>query len=156
MNLLDKVTISNVVEGDLDNILSLARLVSEKDVFPTLSIDGQHALIESQEKDVKEILNREIYNALKVEIESKLVAYIAWRNHCHLAQLYVDSEFQGKGIGTLLINEAIKMIKAPSLRVRSSINAVDFYKNNGFMPTGSETEINKIKFVPMERKLKNI
>ena len=151
---MDILITSNVAEEDLPEILSLARKVSESDVFPTLSKAGQNALKYSQVKDTADIVHNEIYQALKVKAGGKLVAYVAWRNGYYLAQLFVDSAYQGKGIGTRLVNEVVKLAKGPRLEVRASINAVGFYKKYGFIPTGEESEINNIKFVPMEYKIR--
>ncbi|WP_455209113.1 GNAT family N-acetyltransferase [Kaarinaea lacus] len=147
---MENLIITEVVEKDLAEILTLANKVSELYVFSTLSLAGQNALKNSQEKDTANIVHNEKYQALKVKAGNKLVGYIAWRHGFHIAQLYVDPEYQGKGIGTLLVDEVVTLAKEPRLKVRSSLNAVGFYKKYGFEPTGEETEINNIKFVPME------
>ncbi|MEF1211824.1 GNAT family N-acetyltransferase [Vibrio alginolyticus] len=35
------------------------------------------------------------------------------------------------------------------VRLRASVNAVNFYKSQGFVATGSELEVSGIRFVPM-------
>jgi len=150
---MNGLIVSNIEEDDLHEIFSLVNKVIEEHVFPALSNEGRKTIRNTLNKDTSDILNKELYQALKVEIGSTIVGYIAWRHGHHIAQLYVDSEYQGKGVGTLLINEVIKRASSPCLKVRASLNAVPFYMKIGFIPKGNESEINGIKFLPMEYKI---
>lgn len=140
-------------EKDLPAILSLANSVLEKHVFPTLPDKGISTLLNSLNSDVSDILDKGLYQALKVEIGNKIVGYIAWRNGNYIAQLYVDSNYQRQGIGAMLVNEALKKARDSVLKVRASLNAVPFYIKYGFTSVGKESEINGIKFLPMEYKI---
>jgi GNAT superfamily N-acetyltransferase len=73
---------------------------------------------------------------------------VAWRHGGYIAQIYVDSTCQGKGIGTALLNEVVRMARGPVLEVKSSLSAAPFYVKYGFVPTGEESELNGIAFVP--------
>ena len=56
-----------------------------------------------------------------------------------LDALFVEPSLAGRGIGRELLEFLIGMAKAagcPSLRVNSSLNAVGFYRANGFSETG--------------------
>ena len=150
---MSKAVISEIDDNDLHEIFSLANKVVKEHVFPMLSEDGIKSIQASLKTEISDILNRELYQALKVKIDGKVVGYIACRNGDHITQLYVDSAYQGRGIGTILIDAVIKQATGPVLKVRASLNAVSFYKNVGFVPQGNETEINGIKFMPMEYKL---
>ena len=48
--------------------------------------------------------------------------------------LFILEDFQGKGIGTVLVNEAIKMVGLPlTLKcVKSNINALNYYKSHNW------------------------
>jgi GNAT superfamily N-acetyltransferase len=147
--LSNKLELSDVIAADIPELIALARKVTELNVFPTLSDAGREAIRQAQAKDTANIVNHEIYKAIKVKIDDRLVAFIAWRNGYYLAQLFVDPEYQGKGIGTCLLDEFVKRAERTHLEVRSSINAVDFYRKYGFVPTGEAAEVNNIRFVPM-------
>jgi len=153
---MNGLLVSDIVDDDLDAIFSLANEVLEQQVFPALSKAGINTILNSLNKNTSNIFNKHVYQALKVEIEGKIVGYIAVQHGNHITQLYVDTEYQGRGIGTLLIKEIIKRTSYPLLTVRSSLNAVPFYKKIGFIPTGSESEINGISFLPMELKKTHI
>ena len=150
---MNGLLVSDIEEDDLHEIFALANKVIEEHVFPTLSKEGRNTIRNTLNKDTSDILNKELYQALKVEMDSKIVGYIAWRHGYHIAQLYVDSEYQSKGIGTLLVNEVIKRSNSSLLKVRASLNAVQFYMKIGFIPVGNESVINGIKFLPMEFKI---
>lgn len=76
------------------------------------------------------------------------------RDYCHVSLLFVDPIHQRNGIGLMLVNAALRLIKihAPEVRevtVNSSPNAVDAYKRFGFRVTGDLQFKNGIAFVPM-------
>jgi len=146
---MDGLRVSTIYKEDLPTIVGLANKVVEQYVFPGLSEQGQQSIRKSLDKDTSDI-PKDSYQALKAEIRNQIVGYVAWRNGYHIAHLYVDAEYQGKGIGRLLLNEVIKRTSCELLKVRSSLNAVPFYTKMGFVQTGNEAEINGIKFLPME------
>ncbi len=147
---MDKLNITDVLERDLPDILSLVCDVSELDIFPTLSRAGQQVFKESQKKSIWGIVDTEKYKAVKVKVRDEIVAYIAWREGIILSQLVVASECQGKGIGTLLVDEVVKRAASQNIKVKSSLNAFGFYKKYGFLQTGEKKETNSIIFIPME------
>lgn len=149
---MNGMRVSDIEEHDLHELFSLANKVLEEHVFPALSKEGRKTIRDTLNKDSSDILNKEMYQALKVEIGSKIVGYIAWRHGHHIAHLYIASEYQHKGIGTLLINEVIKRARGQILTVRASLNAVPFYKKMGFIPMGEESVLNGIRYLPMEYK----
>ena len=146
---MKKFPVSKVTKEDLPEILQLAREASELQVFPTLSKAGQKTLLASLEKDTLEIINPELYQAYKIRSGARLLGYAALRNHRYLAQLFVDSEYQRQGVGTALLDKMVTLVTEPALKLRASINAVEFYKNYGFVAAGEEAEVNAIRFLPM-------
>ena len=67
----------------------------------------------------------------------------------HLSLLFVRKEFQGQGIGRMLIDRIQK--DAPgSLTVHSSPYAVEFYRRMGFQDTDVEQLEDGIRFTPMK------
>ncbi len=150
---MDNYRISPVTGDDMDAIISLANRVLERHVIPTLSDEGQQAIRRSVEENTRQILDPDIYQARKVEIGREIVAYAAWRHGFYIAQLYVDSDYQGRGIGRALLDNIKAMASGPELELRASLNSVPFYRKNGFRPTGDEAEINGIRFLHMSHKI---
>jgi GNAT superfamily N-acetyltransferase len=142
--------ISEVREADLPAALGVARTASEADIFPTLSELGQQTLRKAQEHDIADIVHKDYYRALKAEIDNRLAGYVAWRNGDYLAQLYVDPAWQGRGIGTALLDRMVNEVTQARIKLRASLNAVSFYERYGFVQTGEVAEANNIRFVPME------
>ena len=71
----------------------------------------------------------------------------------HISILFVDTKYQGKGIGKLLLDEAFKRLreqKYKKLTVYAAPNAVEFYRKHGFSVMGRLTEHDGIQYVPMQ------
>lgn len=145
-----QLIVTPVEMADLAQVAELEQRVSQAFVYPTLTPAGQMALRESQSLYLQDILDTEHYQALKVSDAQHLVGIIAVRDGDYVAKLFVDADYQGQGIGSMLLNE-ICLQKSPgtTLQVRSSLNAVGFYEAYGFHATGPETEVNNIRFLPM-------
>lgn len=80
---------------------------------------------------VKEILPKaEIYVYL---IKENIVGFIGL-NHNYIEGIFVDTNNQCNGIGTLLLNKAKETRNNLTLNVyKKNINAINFYKKNGFV-----------------------
>ena len=61
-----------------------------------------------------------------------------WKPSNFIHHLYIDQKYQNKGIGTLLLNEALRHIKFPvTLKcLEDNTKAVDFYIRRGFLKQG--------------------
>jgi predicted GNAT family N-acyltransferase len=60
---------------------------------------------------------------------------------------------QGQGIGKRLLSALLNTTDSTEISLRSSVNAVGFYKSYGFEVTGNEADFNGIRFVPMSLQL---
>ncbi|MFO7842514.1 MAG: GNAT family N-acetyltransferase [Bacteroidales bacterium] len=78
-----------------------------------------------------------------VAIENNMVVgFIAMVNN-YLAALFVKTDWQGKGIGTALLNLIKKKRKNIELKVfKKNSKSVDFYKQSGFTIVAEEVEEN--------------
>lgn len=68
-----------------------------------------------------------------------IIRQVVHDDHIELRTLYVDSDFFGKGVGTRLWEESLRLLpknKPISVEVATYTKAVDFYKKLGFVDTG--------------------
>lgn len=87
--------------------------------------------------------------------EQKSIGIIEIKEYCHIAMFFVKPEFQKRGVGKALFNEALSRISAKEngtkkLTVNSSLHAVPSYEQLGFKVKTKEQCYNGIRFVPME------
>ena len=80
---------------------------------------------------VKEVLpNAEIYVYV---IKEKIVGFVGVNNN-YVEGIFVDTNYQGDGIGTSLLNKVKENRDNLILSVyKKNVNAINFYKKNGFM-----------------------
>ena len=75
---------------------------------------------------------------LKCVDDGRIVGVVLVKNFWNLCSLFVEPSYHRRGIGRLLIQEAIKQCAArserPYLRINAAANAVEFYRAMGFMP----------------------
>lgn len=87
--------------------------------------------------------------------EQQAVGIIEIKEYCHVALFFVKPEYQKRGYGKALFNEALSIISSQKndirkLTVKSSLNAVPSYKQLGFKIKAKEQCYNGIRFIPME------
>jgi GNAT superfamily N-acetyltransferase len=88
-------------------------------------------------------------------IDSKLVGMIEIRDNKYISLLFVDKEYQGKGIAKKLFEKSLKEIirRDPKLNkfyVHASPYSIPIYKKMGFIETDDMQEENGMKYLPME------
>lgn len=86
---------------------------------------------------------------------SMLVGMVETRDNKYISLLFVDKAFQGRGIAKSLFKVALDEIleRDPStekILVHSSPYSISVYKKLGFKETGTITEENGIRYLPME------
>jgi GNAT superfamily N-acetyltransferase len=90
--------------------------------------------------------------------QSKIIGMLSVINESHIALLFVAQEYQRKGIGKKLIDEAIKkcLDRNPDLSevaVSSSPNSKSFYEEAGFEALGDEINEEGMRFTPMRKSI---
>ena len=78
-----------------------------------------------------------------------LVGVLAMREPQHIGLFFVQSEFQGRGIGGRLFRYMQKDYAVKEFTVNSSPYAVTIYEKLGFVPTDAEQVTNGIRYTPM-------
>ena len=88
--------------------------------------------------------------------DDKLVGVIATRNeHHHIGLLFVDKNYQRKGIGRQLIQHILGMKDEEPITVNASPYGHEFYKKLGFADTCEEQITNGVRYYPMKRSAGN-
>ena len=87
-----------------------------------------------------------------------VVGMIEMRRNRHVSLLFVEQEFQGKGVGGELLGRALELCRRTDSQIRevtvnSSPNAVKAYERMGFQSTGGEQNISGVRSVPMVKVL---
>ena len=119
-------------ESDLDAILKLfVKSIQEtcKNDYSTEQISAWIGSIEDRGKWLDRI--REQYFVL-VEVDDRLAGFASLKNRSHIDLLYVDPQFQRKGIAKYLLNELLRSTAEAKITTHSSITARPFFEKNGF------------------------
>jgi predicted N-acetyltransferase YhbS len=144
-----QMDIQSVELKDFDSIKRLIKDVSERDIFPKLSARGKMAYRTHILPDVYSAFDDRQFYSLKVVSDGEIVGFGSLREGRYLTYLFVSKTIQGKGLGRRLINVLLESTTAKEISLRSSVNAIGFYKSCGFEVTGEEAEFHGIRFVPM-------
>lgn len=86
--------------------------------------------------------------------DKEAVGIIEIKDYCHISMFFVKPQYQRKGCGKALFNEALSIIIGKArginkLTVNSSLNAVSSYERLGFKIQSKEQCFNGIRFIPM-------
>ena len=93
---------------------------------------------------------------LIAETENQIVGTAAIEN-VELCTFFVHPDFQGKGVGSLLLKEIEKIAvenKIEIIRFASSLTAVSFYEKMGYQKNGADKTETAGRQIGMEKKLK--
>jgi ribosomal protein S18 acetylase RimI-like enzyme len=86
----------------------------------------------------------------------RIVGVIGTRDTFHISLLFVDRDFQNRGIARQLFNTVLEELKNAQsgksfqITVNSSPYAVKIYEKLGFTAIGPETENKGIRYTPMK------
>ncbi len=98
--------------------------------------------------DCRELINTfDIYGTY--DAKKELVGVIGLQGGQHICLFFVKKSYQKTGIGKMLFEKILSLVKDKELTVNSSPCAVNIYKKLGFKVTDNEQDINGIRFTPM-------
>lgn len=143
------IDINPVLVEDIPEISRLVERTSELQVIPTLSTEGKVSMRSARSSDVAAIGDSSKYRALKAVSGDRIIGYVAWRDSCYVAQLYVCPDSQHSGVGRALLDALIACSRYNKLHLRASINSVGFYDRYGFTRDGAEATDRGIRYIPM-------
>ncbi|RPB31379.1 GNAT family N-acetyltransferase, partial [Vibrio diabolicus] len=86
---------------------------------------------------------------LKLIENSKVIGFAALRENDYITHLFIDTKFQNKGLGKLLLDNLLSLTESSEVRLRASVNALNFYESQGFIATEGEQNVDGVRFVPM-------
>lgn len=138
-----------VTNKDLTAVKQLIITVSNSDVLPLLNTQGQQEYQKVILPGIEVTFDQANFTSIKALLNGRLVGFAALREGHYLTHLFVDKSAQGKGVGKQLLDQLLGLTTADTITLRSSINAVNFYRSYGFHTTGDEADFNGIRFVPM-------
>ncbi|PML77302.1 GNAT family N-acetyltransferase [Enterovibrio norvegicus] len=141
--------IQKITTSDLKAITDLVSAVSEIDVLPLLTPQGQEEYKARVLPDLATTLDEERFITIKAVSDHQLLGFAALRDGDYLTHLFVSHASQGMGLGNQMLAYLLNSTDSKEISLRSSINAVGFYQRHGFEATGEESAFNGIRFVPM-------
>lgn len=120
-----------IFEKRKDHIPDLQRIYLEirRKTFYWLEDIKDYNLADFERDTQGEFILVAVYN-------KKVVGFISlWMSGNFIHHLYIDEKYQGKNIGTKLLDEAIKVMNSPiTLKcLAKNTNAVKFYESKGFI-----------------------
>jgi GNAT superfamily N-acetyltransferase len=146
--------------GEEKEVYELVVRVFQEHVAPVYSKSGCEKFLGMiSPEGLSEMANGNDSFVILAKNEERPIGMPAVRDESHIALFFVDSRYQGEGIGKHLIDEAKKLCleKTPSLTavtVSSSPNSVSFYQAVGFKALGDEVDEDGMRFLPMQKTIK--
>jgi ribosomal protein S18 acetylase RimI-like enzyme len=109
-------------------------------------------------KNIMERLNNKDNYFFIAKYNNEIIGMLEIRNKDHIALFFVRKEFHNKGVGKILFDNYITMIKQENtginaINVNSSIYAEKIYSKLGFIKIDEIKEKDGIKYIPMECKI---
>lgn len=135
--------------SDLGKVVELVSRVSHEQILPYLSGEGQINFKDKILPSIKTTFDSSNFNSVKVIDKSKIIGFGAIRDGNYITHIFVDCDYQGKGVGRVLLKHLLQFKSGNEVSLRASVNAVGFYESEGFIATGEETDVDGIRFVPM-------
>jgi GNAT superfamily N-acetyltransferase len=105
-------------------------------------------------QNIIERLNNKDNYFFIAKYNNEIIGMLEIRNNDHIALFFVRKEFHNKGVGKILLNNYITIIRQENtgintITVNSSIYAEKIYSKLGFIRTDEIKEKDGIKYIPM-------
>jgi predicted GNAT family N-acyltransferase len=148
------VTIRPMSQGEERSVSDLVVRVFRHDVAPLYALEGIEEFVAYASAEA--IAERQFrgHDVLVAIDENRILGALELRDRAHVSLLFVEMTDQRKGLGRLLVAEALRMCRArhpavAEVTVNSSPNSVDAYVRYGFHAKEEAQVKNGIAFVPM-------
>ncbi|HBH7876243.1 TPA: GNAT family N-acetyltransferase [Vibrio parahaemolyticus] len=141
--------IEETQESDFIQVVDLVKRVVDKNILPHFSNEGQVLFSSKVRSDVETTFDKSKFKNLKLIDNNQVIGFAALRENNCITHLFIDTNFQNKGLGKLLLNKLLSLTKSSEVRLRASVNEQNFYQSQGFVATEGEQNIDGVRFVPM-------
>ena len=145
--------IAPVSKSTIDKVISMIMTVFERDVAPTLPPEGAETFAAtSPQEQRKGLAEGQIF--FVATVKGTPAGAVRISDEGHLFLLFVDGNYQGQGLGRLLLQKGLRELRRrrpdlPSITLNSSLNAVDVYQHWGCERAGEQIEKRGVRAVPM-------
>ena len=145
-------------DSEVEEASAVARRVFDEFVATQFSVEGQEEFHRYASPTALRERNRAGYLTFAAERDGRLIGILQLKDGEHIAMLFVEGDSQRQGIGRSLIAAATEYVRTrqPPVRVQtvaSTPNAIEAYRNLGFVSVGSEQVLKGIRFVSMMREI---
>ena len=156
----ETITYRQMKAEDILEVKNLVTSVFNEFVAPEYSAEGVQEFYRYIEPIAFRERAKNHHFALIALAQTKVVGVIEIRGYNHVSLLFVDHDYQRRGIAKELLHQAIQICERyepqPSeISVNSSSFAVPIYEKLGFERVGERQVRNGIGFIPMNLKLSN-
>ena len=135
-------------------VISIVKEAFDKNIAPGYTQEGIEEFFKfANENSLAERTKSNSFVIIAYQ-DKKAVGIIEIKDYCHISMYFVKPQYQKKGYGKALFNEALSIIIGKGnginkLTVNSSLNAVPSYERLGFKIQNEEQCFNGIRFIPM-------
>lgn len=139
---------------ETEAVAGLVRRVFDAHVAPLFAPEGVATFAAYAAPDAYRERTRGDFITLVAEVRDGMCGMLELRHGDHVSLFFVETSWQGKGVGRALMREAVAVCRAfdPGLKavtVNASPNAVAMYERMGFVATDEAQEMEGIVFTPM-------
>jgi len=155
---LPDLTFRLMLPGEEKAVCDLVKGVSDSDVAPFYGKRSRNSFREYADPDkLSARVEADSFVVLALSC-SRMLGMIEMRRHGHCSLLFVETEFQGRGIAARLLERAVTLCRTPGsplreVTVNASPNALGAYERMGFETIGPEQVIRGVRSLPMKKVL---
>jgi predicted GNAT family N-acyltransferase len=147
--------------GEETAVCDLVNRVFDEFVAPLFAQEGVREFRTYTQPDAMRHRSQADHFVLVAAAPDQIAGMIEMRDWSHVSLLFVNKEFQGRGISRELLRQALDICQEqrPHLRqvtVNSSPNSVRTYERLGFRATSPEQLVNGIRFTPMILEIRQV
>lgn len=150
----DDPVIQAVTPANIDDVIQLVLDVFDSDVARTMSAEGVATFTSSSPNEQRKgLADRHVF--LAAVLDDQVVGVVRLNRAGHLYLLFVDSAYQGHGIGKKLLTTSLEALRQHDsgierVTLNASLNAVDVYRHWGCKVTGAQIIKKGVRVIPME------
>lgn len=152
---ISEIRLHDLQENEIKTAIELIQSVFDEFIAPDYSSEGVISFMNYiQPTMMRRRLRIEDVFIITARDKDELAGIIEMRNSNHISLLFVRKEYQGRGIGRRLFEDALAQCREANpalstISVNSSPYAIPIYEKLGFRSTGPEEIKDGIRFTSM-------